>query len=348
MRIFTLRNNGDNHHMPKLSAFTLLLALTLPADAQKSSAPTADPNANSHWLFAGFKGNGEDGVYYAISPDGYHWTIANQDRPVFQQPQPNGPAAGLSSQPGKNELMRDPFIQRGPDGTFHLVWTWSWRSPTVIGHSTSTDLINWTPHKQLNVLANEPDALNAWAPALYYEPDHKRWLIFWSSTIPGRFPGDGSGDNSLNHRIFYTTTSEFVNLAPAKVFFDPGYSVIDATLIPTGPNYHLIFKDERKTPLKKVLQIASGPTIEGPWTNISPPISEPWSEGAAIIPVPGGYLAYYDHYRDPQHYGALFSTDLKTWTDATARVTFPAKLRHGSFLRITQAEYDRINNLQQP
>jgi hypothetical protein len=331
-----LRNNGDNLLMPKLSALAILLALTLPSVPQQPvPTPPASLSSNSPWLFAGFKGNGEDGVYYAISPDGYNWTIANQDRPVFHQTEPN-------------ELMRDPFLQRGPDDSFHLVWTWSWNSPTSIGHSSSTDLIHWTPHQQLNVLANEPGAINAWAPALYYEPDHKRWLLFWSSTIPGRFPGDNSGDNGLNHRIFYTTTSDFIDLAPAKVFFDPGYSVIDATLVHTGSNYHLIFKDERKTPLKKVLQVASGPTMEGPWSKITPPISEPWSEGAAIIPVRDGYLAYYDHYRDPQQYGALFSTDLKTWTDATNRIAFPAKLRHGSFLRITRAEYDRINNLQQP
>jgi hypothetical protein len=327
--------NSDNHLMPKFSIFALLLALALPAVAQRHAMPPTGSPSSSPWLFVGFKGNGENGVYYAISLDGYHWTIANQDRPVFHQTSPN-------------ELMRDPFLQRGPDGTFHMVWTWSWRSPTVIGHSTSTDLLHWTAHEQLNVLANEPTALNAWAPALYYEPDQKRWLIFWSSTIPGRFPGAGSGDNGLNHRIFYTTTTDFKTLAPAKVFFDPGYSVIDATLIQTGAHYHLIFKDERLTPLKKVLQIAEGPTMEGPWSDITPPISDHWSEGAAIIHVKDGYLAYYDHYHDPQRYGALFSTDLKTWTDATDRIAFPKKLRHGSFLRITQAEYDLINNLQQP
>jgi hypothetical protein len=327
------QNTSDNQLMLKLSAITLILALTLSAAGQ-TSAP--ELNANSPWLFAGFKGNSEQGVFYAISPDGYHWTIANQDRPVFHQTQPN-------------ELMRDPFLQRGPGNTFHLVWTWSWNSPTVIGHSTSTDLIHWTTHEQLPVLANEPSAINAWAPALYYEPDHQRWLLFWSSTIPGRFPGDTSGDSNLNHRIFSTTTTDFKALTPSKLFFDPGYSVIDATVLQTGTNkYTLIFKDERKTPLKKHLLTAEGPTIEGPWTKISQPISGRWSEGASIIPVPGGYLAYYDHYRNPQHYRALFSADLKTWTDATNRVSFPAKLRHGSFLQITQAEYDRIANLQQP
>jgi hypothetical protein len=314
---------------PKLVAFALLLTLALPAVPQQLGATTAP------WLFAGFKGNGEEGVYYALSLDGYHWTIANQDRPVFHQNE-------------RNELMRDPFLQRGSDGTIHLVWTWSWNSTTVIGHATSTDFIHWSTHQQLNVLANEPTAINAWAPALYYDTAKKHWLIFWSSTIPGRFPGDTSGDNNLNHRIFSTTTTDFKTLTPAKLFFDPGYSVIDATLIKTGSTYTLIFKDERKTPLKKVLQTATGPTLEGPWSNISPPISEPWSEGAAIIPVPGGYLAYYDHYVNPQHYRALFSPDLKTWTDATNRIAFPDKLRHGSFLQITPAEYESLNNLQQP
>jgi hypothetical protein len=310
--------------MPKRTPALLLLLLALLTPFARPQLPP-----NSPWLFVGFKGNGGDGVYYAISTDGYHWTLANYGRPVFHQTDPN-------------ELMRDPFIQRGPDGTYHMVWTWSWRAPNVIGHSTSTDLVHWTAHQQLNVLANEPTALNAWAPALYWEPDHSRWLIFWSSTIPGRFPGDDSGDNGLNHRIFSTTTTQFTTFTPAKVFFDPGYSVIDATLIHTPPNYHLIFKDERKVPLMKQLKTAQGPTLEGPWTNISQPFSEAWSEGAAIIPVPGGYLAYYDHYRQPQRYSALFSSDFKTWTDAASKIIFPKDLRHGSFIQITPADYERI------
>jgi hypothetical protein len=214
--------------MLKLAALALLLALAPPAVPQ--------PSTSAPWLFVGFKDNSEQGVFYALSLDGYHWTIANQDRPVFHQNQPN-------------ELMRDPFLQRGPDGIFHLVWTWSWNSPTAIGHATSTDLIHWGPHQQLPVLASEPAALNAWAPALYYDTAKKHWLLFWSSTIPGRFPGDTSGDKNLNHRIFSTTTTDFKTLTPAKLFFDPGYSVIDATLLQTGSGYTLIFKDERKTPL---------------------------------------------------------------------------------------------------
>jgi hypothetical protein len=241
--------------------------------------------------------------------------------------------------------MRDPFVQRAPDGTFVMVWTWGWRDGTI-GFSASKDLIHWEPHRQLPVMAAEPTSLNTWAPAIYWEPNDKRWLIFWSSTIPGRFPGDDTGDGGLNHRIWSTTTTDFKAVTPAKVFFDPGFSVIDATLIATpefkDAPWHLIFKDERKNPLEKHLLTASGPTIEGPWTHIGEPLSETWSEGAAIIKVPDGYLAYYDHYTKPQHYGAWFTKDFQTWTDAAEKISFPAGMRHGSFLRISQVEYERL------
>jgi hypothetical protein len=313
---------------------------TIKSQSSKTAAKesTAKITSGSPWLFAGFKRDSKDGAYYALSLDGYHWKLANGGKPVVPPTEPT-------------ELMRDPFLQRGPDGGFRMVWTWAWYDPSVIGYAESKDLVTWTPHRTLPVMAAQPGARNVWAPALYYEPAEKRWLIFWASAIPGRFPGDTAGDGGLNHRIYSTTTTDFKTFTPAKVFFDPGYSVIDATeLPPTAPGkpYTLIFKDERKTPLEKHLLTATGPTAEGPWSNISEPISETWSEGAAIIPVrasadlPAGYLAYYDHYSQGQHYGAIFSPDLMHWTDALAKIDFPAGMRHGSFVQITQAEYERL------
>ncbi len=196
-----------------LRCFLFLLPLSASVFAQ---APLP---AGSPWLFAGFKGNSEDGVYYALSLDGFHWTLANNGKPVVRQTE-----AG--------ELMRDPFVQRAPDGSFVMVWTWSWHNGTI-GYASSNDLLSWTPHRQLPVMENESRAVNTWAPAIYWKAAEKRWLIFWSSTIPGRFPGDDQGDGGLNHRIWSSTTPDFKTLTAAKVFFDPGYSVIDATLLAT-------------------------------------------------------------------------------------------------------------------
>ena len=351
---FFVRDDNHGMQIPHLirrttRAVFLSFLVTLPAPAW-AQAPTPAPQTNSAaasttpWLFAGFKRNSEDGVYYAISLDGYHWKLANAGKPVVPPTEPG-------------ELMRDPFLQRAPDGTFRMVWTWAWFDPQNIGYADSRDLVTWTRHRKLPVMAAQPGAANVWAPALYYEPAQKRWLIFWASTIPGRFPGDDSGEAAktptgkvhLNHRIYSTTTTDFQTITPAKVFFDPGYSVIDATILPPatpGKPFTMIFKDERKTPLEKHLLTATGPTFEGPWTNLSQPISETWSEGAAIIPVADGYLAYYDHYSQGQHYGAIFSADLAHWTDALSRIDFPAGMRHGSFLQITPAEYDRLAALK--
>lgn len=237
----------------------LVLAFAVLASAQP--AKSHETATRDRWLFAGFKGNSEGGVYFAISSDGYHWKLANAGQPVVPPTQPG-------------ELMRDPFIQRAPDGSFRMVWTWSWYNHTI-GYSESRDLLTWAPHRELPIMANEPTAVNVWAPALYYEPDHHRWLIFWSSTIPGRFPGDDSGDYAntpagrvgLNHRIYSSTTIDFQAFTPARVFFGPGYSVIDATLLPPqilSAPYTLIFKDERKNPLEKHLLTATGPGFEGP------------------------------------------------------------------------------------
>ncbi len=288
------------------------------------------------WLFVGFKKNGEDGVYYALSRDGFHWHLAHGGQPL-NAPKETG------------ELMRDPFIQRGPNGGFRMVWTWAWRSPTVIGYSESTDLVHWTSHRSLAVMANEPTALNVWAPALYWEAGERRWLIFWSSTVPGRWPGPKPEKSELDHRIFAAYTKDFETFTPAKVYFDPGFDVIDATLL-AGRPHTLIFKDERETPLEKHLMTVDAPSMDGPWGNPSEPFTETWSEGPASIAVDGGTLVYYDHYRAPQHYGAVFSpaltdTGKPSWTDVTDKIDFPAGLRHGSFLQITEEEYQRLEAL---
>jgi beta-xylosidase len=124
------------------------------------------------------------------------------------------------------------------------------------------------------------------------------------------------------------------------VFFNPGYEVIDATILQTGSKYYLVFKDERKEPLKKFIQIASRQSLEGPWTGISEPFNESWSEGPSAIKIGSEYVVYYDHYRDPKRMQAVHSKDLKHWSPA--EVEFPDGSKHGSFLEIAKEEAQRL------
>ncbi len=106
-------------------------------------------------LFTSFRGNGEDGLHVAWSKDGYTWTPLRDDKPLLR------PEVG-------GGLMRDPQILQGPDGTFHMVWTTAWNKHGV-GYANSKDLIHWSKQKLLDVMQNEPQARNIWAPEIFYD-----------------------------------------------------------------------------------------------------------------------------------------------------------------------------------
>ena len=234
--------------------------------------------------------------------------------------------------------MRDPHIARGPDGTYHMVWTWDWRTQRL-GHATSRDLKTWSAHQEIPTMANVPGTMNVWAPELYWDKAKSEWLIIWSSTVTGRFPETLSGgEQGLNHRIYYMTTRDFETFSEPQVFFNPGYEVIDATLLEDASKYYLVFKDERKNPLKKFLLASEGPTLRGPWSTPGEPFTDSWSEGPSALKIGGEYVVYYDHYRDPRGYRATISKDLKTWQDVTSKMSFPPDAKHGCFLRLTAPE----------
>ena len=113
-------------------------------------------------------------------------------------------------------------------------------------------------------MAHEPQAMNCWAPEVVYDENKQQYVIFWATTIPGRFPKtDGTGDGKYNHRIYSTTTKDFKTFTPTRLFFDGGFNVIDATMLHAEGKYYLIVKDETLKPVKKNLRIAVGSQPRG-------------------------------------------------------------------------------------
>jgi beta-xylosidase len=216
-----------------------------------------------------------------------------------------------------------------------MVWTDSWDSRTI-GHASSRDLVRWSPQQAIGVMEHEPRALNCWAPEVVYDEGKRRYLIFWSTTIPGRFAEtEGRGDDRYNHRIYSTTTADFRTFTPTRLLFDGGFNVIDATLLRGEDKWHLIVKDETLRPVKKHLRLAAGDSPEGPFGDLSAPFTESWVEGPSAIRIGDEHLIYFDRYRE-QRYGAVRSRDLRTWEDVTSRVEFPRGARHGTVLRVPE------------
>ncbi len=284
---------------------------------------------SQQYLFSYFTGNGEDGLHLAASSDGLTWS-----------PLRNG-ASFLQPQVG-SKLMRDPCIVLGPDGTFHMVWTTGWWD-TGIGLAHSRDLISWSEQQWVPVMKHEPAALNAWAPEIFHDEQAQEYLIFWASTIPGRFPqteesGDARDDQQkLNHRIYLVTTKDFVTYSPTSLFYDGGFNVIDATIVRAGAEFVMIVKDETKRPVaRKHLRVTRAPRARGPYGPASPPISADWVEGPTILKVGEHWILYYDEYTR-HRYGAIRSNNLRDWTVISDQVRFPAGMRHGTAFAASEA-----------
>ena len=290
------------------------------------------------YLFTYFIGNGEDGLHLAASKDGYDWDKLGGGRSY------------LAPQVGKSKLMRDPSIVRGPDGTYHMVWTSGWNENNI-GYASSKDLIHWSAQQEVPVMAHEAGVLNAWAPEIVYDDKRGEFLIFWASTIPGRFAAtDGSSEEKYNHRMYFTTTRDFISYAPAKLYYDPGFSVIDATILRTKDANYLLVKDETRNPPKKYLQLAAAPDLQGPFGKLSTPITAPglWVEGPTALQIGEDVIVYYDAYIT-KHYGAMRSRDLVHWEDVTAKMHFPdegtpQRLRHGTVIAVPQALIDCLTS----
>jgi hypothetical protein len=299
-------------------------------------APLARTRQEQAYLFAYFIGNGADGLHLAASRDGYHWEALA------------GGASLLTPTVGASKLMRDPSLARGPDGLYHMVWTSGWND-RGIGYASSPDLLDWSAQRKLPVMAHEPAARNAWAPEIFYDEQRRHYLLLWSSTVPGRFPETaGKSEDDYNHRIYATTTRDFASFTPTRLYYDPGFSVIDATLARAFGRDWLLVKDETRYPPMKHLRVAQASSFEGPFGPPGAPITPSglWSEGPSVLQVGDEVIVYYDAYT-AGHYGALRTRDMLHWEDVTDRMRFPGagtkqRVRHGTAFAVPAALVERI------
>jgi len=298
-----------------------------------------------------------DSLHLAYSKDGLHWTALAQGFPTYFAPIGTG-------------HIRDPFIFRKRDGSFVYVatdWTQSvndanyWNHPSAsIFVAESPDLIQWTnPHLlRVNDLPGPNNTvMHAWAPEVYWDSARAAYAIVWS----------GNDATGANH-IYASYTSDFVNVTTftPSVLFDPGYSVIDGTVVRTGTQAFLLFKDETDnsgSPLTgngKDIQIARAPTnsiVPGSFTRWSPAYitrgadqtTRQATEGPFVIydPTTARYYLYADYYLRGGVFGCWSTPDLDvdpgSWTKLDpSQYAMPPGVRHANTVRVTQAELDAL------
>jgi len=282
------------------------------------------------YLFAYFKGNGEDGLHLAYSKDGYKWSALKGD------------SSFLTPLVSKDKLMRDPCIIRGGDGLFHMVWTVSWNDKGI-GYASSKDLIHWSEQEFIPVMAKEDSARNCWAPEITYDAASKTYMIYWATTISGQYKETAAAKESgYNHRMYYVTTKDFKKYSATKLLYDPGFNVIDATIVKDGSKYMMVMKDETIEPPAKYLRVAYSNKLTGPYTKAGPSITgKYWAEGPTTMKIGNTWLIYFDKYTEHK-YGAISSTDGKEWKDVSDQVSLPKGIRHGTIFTVTEKEFGNL------
>lgn len=291
--------------------------------------------AKDIYLFTSFREPAVDGLHFLYSRDGKHW---NDIPGSWLTPEVGGDSSTKPTAGGK-KIMRDPSMAQGPDRVWHLVWTCGWNGDRGFGYASSRDLIHWSPQQFIPVMQHEPDAFNVWAPEIFYEKDSAQYIIVWATTIPGRFP-KGMEDEKNNHRLYCTTTRDFVTFTPTRLYYDPGYSVIDAMILQRGPkDFVLVFKDN--TRLQRNIKVAFSDSPAGPWHDDSKAFTPEFTEGPTVAKVGAEYYIYFDGYR-AHKYGAVKTSDFRTFTDASDEVSVPAGHKHGTIVMTDKKTLKRL------
>lgn len=273
--------------------------------------------SSKSYLFTSFHEPADAGLRMLYSYDGKKWIDLDT---VLLQPKV-----------GNQKVMRDPSIVQGPDGTFHLVWTSSWRGDRGFGYASSKDLINWSEQRFISVMDKEPTTVNTWAPELFYDDVRQQYIIIWASCIPGRF-GKGIEEDSNNHRMYYAETKDFKTFSDTKLFLDPGFSVIDAVIVKrTATDYVLVLKDNTRPERNLKVAFANNPL--GPWKNISKPFSDNFTEGPSVVKLKDEWLIYYDSYRK-KIYEASVTKDFTHFGNVTTKVSVPEGHKHGTIISV--------------
>lgn len=145
--------------------------------------------------------------------------------------------------------------------------------------------------------------------------------------------------------MYYVTTRDFKTFSDTKLLYDPGFNVIDATILHDGQRWVMFLKDETREPVQKNLKIAYADELTGTYSKAGKPITGNfWVEGPTALKRGTEWIVYFDRYRD-HRYGAIQSTNFETWTDISDKIKLPRGIRHGSILEVSEKEYLQLKSL---
>ncbi|GAB2836250.1 glycoside hydrolase family 43 protein [Lentzea nigeriaca] len=322
---------------------TALLMLTAHVLVAVDRASAADPFTG--YLMAHFTGehaNGEQ-IYFTHSKDGLHWTELNNGAPVL-----------LSTVGDRG--VRDPAIVRSSAGDRYWIIATdlrmsgsgrSWSDASNNGSTSlvvweSTDLVNWSAPRLLDVAGGIPTAGDAWAPEAIHDPVSGDYVLYWAT--------NATIDGVRKHRIHYVRTRDFRTITAPQVYIERSGTqhIIDTQIVESsrdvsGFRYYRASKDSQIT-------IEGSNSILGSWTTVGNLSHLGLTAGQVEGPMwmrfnnRDEWALWLDN-AGGDGYLPIASTDLSSTQNFRRLSDYSlgtARKRHGSVLNLTAAEESRV------
>lgn len=303
------------------------------------------------YLFVYFKEkstpDGEQ-VYFSISRDGLHWETVHEGAPVLwtyygtrgardmtivRNPKTGRvyiAATDLSISYGVRRYRSDFWKHAGTEGSSSLsIWE-------------SDDLVHWTEQRLEEITPYQAAFGCVWAPDAIWDPEKEMFLLHWSSSI--------SDDGFERKRIFASYTADFHTFSEPFVLFEEETDVIDSAMYFYDGQYYLFYKGGIPTRVR----LAVSDSSTGPFQPMEAfdqsmeQVELGKYEAPTAVQLEDGrwalFIDYYGAHGADQGYVPFLSSDLSegTFTQAEQEFSFPYHFKHGTILKITEEEYERI------
>ncbi len=296
---------------------------------------------------------------YALSRDGLHFHDLIGGDSIFS------PARVARIEGG----TRDAYICRKHDGSGYLMVTTDMcvaKSKQWYNYGidllTSDDLIHWESttfdFREGPAIFSDPESpdpyenyatvARVWAPQIFLNPEYVwpdgrkgGYMIYYSLLNPAEEEYD---------RMYYSYADEsFTTLTKPRLLFDWGYATIDADInyLASDGLYHMMIKKEGGRP---GIFTATAPALHGPWNE---PVEDDYvdfegnkkCEGVSAFQLTGDStwcVAYIEYSSRPKHYRICKADEYLRNFHSPRDIEGVDAPQHGSFLRLTEEEYKRL------
>lgn len=326
-----IKNNPGTERVP--ARLRAQLSLNGETTSESISVTVLDPYAG--YVLSYFNGDlGKEGGKLALSTDGLHWTDLNDGKTLIKASEGTG-------------RVRDPFIGRAKDGSFIILATEGYDNPSIyIWKSQDLTDFGTAVRKQIAWFDRGlySTGQRAWAPEMTYDSETDQFFIYYSDA------GDAKSGS-----IFAVRTTDFETFTYPESLFNPGYKVIDGTILRMHGRLWMLYKDEREA-AQTIFYAAADHLSDGFLKRFDELFiyNRKYIEGPFVLPVlnePGSYYLYVDNYPNQRFYVAKFSqlgdeADFR-WLNEDEYALPNEDVRHGSAIAVTQKELDRLRTAYQ-